>query len=96
MPQCSDERLNPRSDVEFCEAINLRGDICKLSASIGSCKFSNEPWCVFDFDKPLFAKWEESYSTLKSVVNPEDLSYVHKHNQQNFHLAASCLKAYAY
>ena len=46
--QCS----NPSSDVVFCKAINLRGKISKLSASIGSYNVSSEPCSVFDISKP--------------------------------------------
>ena len=67
---------NPSSDVAFCKAINLRGEISKLSASIGSCNVSSEPCSVFDIDKPSFSKWEEVESTLKSVLNPEELECV--------------------
>ena len=60
--QCS----NPSSDVAFCKAINLRGEISMLSASIGSCNVSSEPCLVFDIDKSSFSKWEEVESTYSS------------------------------
>ena len=37
--QCS----SSSSDVAFCKAMNVRGDISKLSVSIGSYNFSFEP-----------------------------------------------------
>ena len=76
VPPSVEQYSSPSSDVAFCKAINLRGEISKLSASIGSCNVSSEPCSVFDIDKPSFSKWEEVESTLKSVLNPEELEYV--------------------
>ena len=42
----------------------------KLSASIGSCNVSSDPFSVFDIDKPSFSKWEEVEFALKSILNP--------------------------
>ena len=63
--QCS----STSSDVAFCKAINMRGEISKLSSSIGSCNVSSEFCSLFDIDKHSFSKWEEVESTLKSVLN---------------------------
>ena len=52
------------------------GDISKLSESIGRCNVSSVPFSVLVIDKPSFTKWEEAYSTLKLVLNYEELSYV--------------------
>ena len=56
VPPSVDQCLNPSSDFAFCKAINLRGEMSKLSASIGSCNISSEPCSVFDVDKPSFYK----------------------------------------
>ena len=56
VPPSSDQHLNPSSDVTFCEAINLRGEISKLSASIGSFNVSSDPYSVIDLDKNSFYK----------------------------------------
>jgi len=65
VPPAVEQYSSPGSDVAYCKAINLRGEISKLSASIGSCNVSSEPCSVFDIDKPSFSKWEEVESTLK-------------------------------
>jgi len=36
-----DQHSSPSCDVAFCKATNLRGDISKRSASIGSCNVSS-------------------------------------------------------
>ena len=56
--------------------MSMRGDASKLSAFIGSCNVSSESCSVFDIDKPSFSKWEKVVSTLKSVLNPEELEHV--------------------
>ena len=76
MPPSSDHYLNPSSDVDFCKAINLRGEISKRSASIGICNVSSEPCSVLDIGKPSFSKWEEVQSSLELVLNPEELEYI--------------------
>ena len=75
-PQYSNKKLNPNSDVAFFKAIDLRGNISNLSSSIKSYNVSNEPCSMFNNKKPSFTNWEEVESTLKSVLNPEELSYV--------------------
>ena len=47
------------SYVVFYIAINLRREISKLSASIGSFNVSSELFSVLDIDKPSFSRWEE-------------------------------------
>ena len=66
---------SPSYDVDFCKAINLRGAISKLSASIGSCNVSSDPCSVFYINKPSFSKWEEVELTLKLVLHPKELEY---------------------
>ena len=43
VPPYCDQYLNPSSYIVFCKAINLRGDISKISSHIGSCNVSSEP-----------------------------------------------------
>ncbi len=57
VPPSVDQYSNPSSDVAFCKAINLRGEISKLSSSISSCNVSSEPCLLFKIDKPSFSKW---------------------------------------
>ena len=76
LPSSVEQHLSPSPDVAFCKAINMRGDISNLSAPIGSFNVSSEPYSVFDIDKPSFSKWEEVESTLKLVLNPEELEHV--------------------
>ena len=56
--------------------MNMRGEISKLSASIKICNNSSEPFSVFGIDKPYVSKWEEVESTLKSVLNTEELEHI--------------------
>ena len=65
---------SPSSDVAFCKAINLRGEMSKLSASIGSCNVSSDSCSLFDISKPSLSESEEVESTLKLVLNSEKLS----------------------
>ena len=76
MPSSNEQYLNPSSDVTFCKAINLRGEISKLGASIGSCNISLEQCSLFDTESPSITKWEEVESTLKSDLSPEELKFV--------------------
>ena len=71
----SDQYLNLSSDVTFHKAMNLKGEISKLSMSIRSCNVSSEPFSMLEIDKPSFSKWEEVCSTFKSVMNPEELEH---------------------
>ena len=72
----ADKCLNSSSYVTFCEAINLRGDISKLSASIGTLNISSEPCSVFDIEKPYFCRWNKVESTLSSVLKPVELKNI--------------------
>ena len=54
----------------------MRGDISKLSASVGSCIVSSEPCSVFFISNCSVTEWEEVESTLKSVLNTEKLKHV--------------------
>ena len=53
--------------------MDLRGQMSKLSLSIGSGNISSKPFSVFDIDKPSISKWEEVESAIKSVLNTEEL-----------------------
>ena len=41
MPPCAQQYLSSSSYVAFCNALNTRRDISKLSAHIGSCSISS-------------------------------------------------------
>ena len=56
VPLSIEQRLSPSSNVAFFKDINLREEISKISASIGSCNVSSETCSVFDIDKPSFSK----------------------------------------
>ena len=51
LQQSSDQHLNPSSDVDFWKAINLRGELYKLSAQIGSYNVSSEHCSMLYIDK---------------------------------------------
>ena len=72
----SKQYTSPSSDVAFCKSINLRGEISKVSASIGSCNVDDGPCPLFDMESPTISKWEEMESTLKSVLSPDELEYI--------------------
>ena len=76
VPTSDEQYNNPSSDVAFCKAINLRGEISKLGASIGSCNVAPQSSSLFDMESPSISKWEEVESTLKSVLSPDELKYV--------------------
>ena len=42
------------SNVSFCNAMGVRGEIYKLSTSIGSLNIYSRPYSVFDIGKPSF------------------------------------------
>ena len=54
----------------------MKGDISKLSASIGSCNILSMPCSVRDIEKPSVYNWEEVESVLKSFLNPEELEHI--------------------
>ena len=76
MSPSDDQRLNPSSDFAFCNTINIREDLSKLSSSIGSFNVSSEPFSVLYIYTPSFFKWDEVESTLKLVPNLEELEHV--------------------
>ena len=76
VPPSVEQHSSPSSDVSFCKSMNLRGDLSKISASIGSCNVSSELCSVVDIEKPSFSKWEIFESTLKLVINPEELEHI--------------------
>ena len=55
----SDQCLNPSSDVAFCKSTCIRVGVSKFSTSVRNCKFSSNPFLVFDVNKDTFSKWEE-------------------------------------
>ena len=55
-PPSSNHHLRPSSYVTFCEAINLRGDISKISMSIRSFNVYSEHCSIFDSGKLSFSK----------------------------------------
>ena len=76
VPPTVTEYNNPSSDVEFCNTLNMRAEISKVSASIGSCNISNEPCPLFDMSKPSISKWDAIEETLKQALDPEEIRYV--------------------
>ena len=68
VPQSVNQCPNSSCNVTFCNAINMRGQNSKISASIRSCNVYYEPFSALNIDKTSFSKREEVESALKSVL----------------------------
>ena len=62
-------------DHDFCEALNIRGEISKLCASIGSCNISDDN-SLFDLRKPSISRWEDIESSLRNYLDEGSIKAV--------------------
>ena len=62
-------------DSSFCNALNIRTEISKLSASIGSCNISNDT-PEFDEDNPKDSTLDDIEPLLKSYLSEDSIKVI--------------------
>ncbi len=65
------------SDEAFADLLNVRGEVSKIFASIGSCNIDEKSNVIFDFNKPSIALWDSTIEPiLKSTIDPAEVASI--------------------
>ena len=74
-PSVQPQIHNP--DVEFANALNVRGEISKVASSIGNCDFSKSgPNNSLFGDTPYTTSWDNFEESLKGALDDMQIAFV--------------------
>lgn len=72
------QQSDSTSDLEFAEALSMRGEVSKMFASIGSCNIADEETIPCSlFEKPTTTTMDDLEKMIESEVSPDIMERVH-------------------